>query len=358
MSTSADLCKLLGITHPIIQAPMAGGPTTVELVAAVSGAGGLGSFGAATMTPEQIREAAREVRKRTDRPFNVNLFVGGDEGRGARDPSAMLEILARCHAELGMPAPAFPTPVPDPFEAQLQAVLEAAPKVFSFTFGVPSGSALAAVKARGILTVGTATTVAEARQLEAVGVDAVVAQGAEAGGHRGTFAGPIESALVGTLALVPQVVDAVRGPVIAAGGIMDGRGIVAARALGAAGVQMGTAFLTCREAGGTAAAKAAVRAARDDQTVLTRAFSGRLARAMVNEFLSALRGREEVILPFPLQNAATRPMRNEAAKRGDTRYLSLYAGQAAGLALDLSAAELVSRLVREADEVAGRLRNV
>jgi nitronate monooxygenase len=245
--------------------------------------------------------------------------------------------------------------VPDPFEAQLQAVLEVAPKVFSFTFGVPSGSALAAVKARGILSVGTATTVAEARQLEAMSVDAVVAQGAEAGGHRGTFAGPIEAALVGTLALVPQVVDAVRVPVIAAGGIMDGRGIVAARALGAAGVQMGTAFLTCREAGGPAAAKAAVRAARDDQTALTRAFSGRLARGVVNEFLSALRGREEVILPFPLQNAATRPMRNEAAKRGDTRYLSMYAGQAAGLARDLSAAELVGRLVREAEEVAGRL---
>jgi nitronate monooxygenase len=356
MDTPNDLCQLLGISHPIIQAPMAGGTTTVELVAAVSGAGALGSVGAAYLSPEQIRETARQIRERTDRPFNVNLFVGGDDGRGARDPSALLVLLAHYHVELGLPAPVPPAPVPDPFEAQLQAVLEAAPAVFSFTFGVPTAPALAALKARGIKVVGTATTVAEARHLEAAGVDMVVAQGAEAGGHRGTFAGPCERSLVGTLALVPQVVDAVAVPVIAAGGIMDGRGLVAARALGAAGVQMGTAFLTCRESGAPAAYKAAVRAAHDDQTEVTRAFSGRPARGVVNEWMRALRGREDAILPFPLQNAATRPLRNEAARRGDTRYLSLWAGQGAGLARDLPAAELVRRLVREADEVAGRFR--
>jgi nitronate monooxygenase len=356
MKTPTDLCQLLGISHPIIQAPMAGGTTTVELVAAVSAAGALGSLGAAYLTPEQIRDAARQIRERTDRPFNVNLFVGGDDGRGARDPSPLMKMLAIYHAELGLPVPVPPVPTPDPFDAQLLAVLEAAPAVFSFTFGVPSAAALAALKARGIKIVGTATTVEEAKALEEAGVDAVVAQGAEAGGHRGTFAGPCERSLVGTLALVPQVVDAVKVPVIASGGIMDGRGIVAARALGAAGVQLGTAFLTCRESGAPAAYKAAVRAARDDQTEVTRAFSGRPARAVVNEWMLALRGREEAVLPFPLQNAATRPMRNEAAKRGDTRLLSLWAGQAAALARDLPAGELVSRLVCEADEVAGRLR--
>jgi nitronate monooxygenase len=351
MSTPNDLCKMLDITYPIIQAPMAGGTTTVDLVAAVSAAGALGSLGAAYLSPEQIHESARQIRARTDRPFNVNLFVGGDDGRGARDPSALIRMLAVYHTELGMPAPEPPVPAPDPFDAQLQAVLEAAPAVFSFTFGVPSAAALAALKERGIKIVGTATTVEEAKYLEAAGVNAVVAQGAEAGGHRGTFAGPCERSLVGTMALVPQVVDAVSVPVIAAGAIMDGRGIVAARVLGAAGVQMGTAFLTCRESGAPEAYKEKVRAARDDQTEVTRAFSGRPARGVVNEWIVALRGREEAVLPFPLQNTATRPLRNEAAKRGDTRFLALWAGQAAALARDLSAAELVRRLVREAEEV-------
>jgi nitronate monooxygenase len=349
------LCKMLDIDHPIIQAPMAGGTTTVDLVAAVSGAGALGSLGAAYLTPEQIRDTVRQIRERTDRPFNINLFVGGDDGHGARDPSALLKMLAIYHVELGLPAPEPPRPAPDPFDGQLQAVLEAAPAVFSFTFGVPSAEALAALKARGIKVVGTATTVEEAKHLEAAGVDAVVAQGAEAGGHRGTFAGPCERSLVGTLALVPQVVDAVSVPVIAAGGIMDGRGIVAARALGASGVQMGTAFLTCLESGAPEAYKAKVRTARDDQTEVTRAFSGRPARGVVNEWIVALRGRKEAVMPFPLQNSATRPLRNEAAKRGDTRLLALWAGQAAALARDLPAAELVRRLVREAEEVAHRL---
>ena len=183
----------------------------------------------------------------------------------------------------------------------------------------------------------------------------MVAQGSEAGGHRGTFAGPFEAALVGTLALVPQVVDAVAVPVVAAGGIMDGRGIVAARALGAGGVQMGTAFLACREAGIPAAYKAAIRAARDDRTAVTRAFSGRPARALVNAFVDALRDRERAILPYPLQNAATRALRAAAAARGDTRFLSLWAGQAAGLARDLPAADLVAALVREAEQCLGRL---
>ena len=356
MKIATDLRALLGITHPIIQAPMAGGTTTPELVAAVSHAGALGSVGAAYLTPQQILETAHAIRRRTDRPFNVNLFVGDAEPADGRDPAAMLEILSRYHAELGLAAPVPPAPAADPFAGQLDAVLEARPAVFSFTFGIPPAAALAALKARGILVVGTATTVAEARQLERAGVDAVVAQGAEAGGHRGTFAGPFEAALVGTMALVPQVVDAVAVPVIASGGIMDGRGIVAARALGAAGVQMGTAFLACRESGAPAAHKAAVRAAREDQTEVTRAFSGRPARGVVNEFMRALRGREQAILPFPLQNAATRPLRKAAGERGDARFLSLWAGQGAPMARDLTAAELVGQLVREAEAVAAQLR--
>ena len=355
MRSPIDIRPLLGIAHPIIQAPMGGGITTAELVAAVSNAGALGSLGAAYLTPTQVREAIAAIRQRTDRPFNVNLFADGADGAGSHDASAMMEVLARYHEEVGLPAPVPPTPTASPFEAQLEAVLEAAPPIFSFTFGIPKGAALAALKAKGITVLGTATTVAEAEQLRAAGVDAIVAQGAEAGAHRGTFAGSFEAGMVGTMALVPQVVDAVDVPVIAAGGIMDGRGIVAARALGASGVQMGTAFLTCRESGAAQAYKVAVRAGRDDQTAITRAFSGRPARGLVNEFLLALRGREETILPYPLQNAATRPLRQAAAARGDTRFLSLWAGQAARLARDLPAADLVRQLVRETEEVTRRL---
>jgi nitronate monooxygenase len=355
MRSSTDIRSLLGIDHPIIQAPMANGATTPALVAAVSNAGALGSLGASALDPGQILDAIAAIRRLTDRPFNVNLFAGGIEGPEGPDPSPMMEILARLHAEFGLPAPVPPGPVADPFEAQFEAVLEARPPIFSFTFGIPGDAALDGLRARGIKILGTATTVAEARRLETAGVDGVVAQGGEAGGHRGTFAGAFESALVGTMALVPQVVDAVAVPVVAAGGIMDGRGIVAARALGAGGVQMGTAFLACRESGIPEAYKAAVRAARDDQTVVTRVFSGRPARALVNEFVLAMRDREGAVLPYPLQNAATRALRAAAARRGDTRFLSLWAGQAAGLARSLPAADLIRELVQEAEELIGRL---
>jgi nitronate monooxygenase len=355
VSQTTDLRSLLDIEHPIIQAPMAGGATTPELVAAVSDAGGLGTLGAAYLTPAQIVDAVAAVRRLTDRPFGLNLFAGGAEPADGVDPAPLLALLGRYHEALGLPPPALPDQAAIPFEAQFEVVLDAGVPVFSFTFGIPAPDALDRLKARGTVVLGTATTVAEARRLEAAGVDAVVAQGSEAGAQRGTFDGPFEAALIGTLALVPQVADAVSVPVVAAGGIMDGRGIVAARALGAAGVQLGTAFLTCRESGIPDAYKAAVRAARDDQTALTRAFSGRLARGIVNEFMRDLHDHEAAILPYPLQNALTRPLRAAAAARGDTRYLSLWAGQAAALARDLPAGELVRQLVREAAEVRARL---
>jgi nitronate monooxygenase len=355
MRRTAGLRSLLGTEHPIIQAPMAGGGSTPELVAAVSNAGGLGMLGAAYLTPPQIADTIAETRRRTDRPFGVNLFAGGAEPADAADPAPVLAILARYHEMLDLPPPAIPAVAADAFEAQLEAVLAAGVPIFSFTFGIPSADALARLREHRVTVLGTATTVAEARQLEAAGVDAVVAQGSEAGAHRGTFGGPFEAAMIGTLALVPQVADAVRLPVVASGGIMDGRGIVAAEALGAGGVQMGTAFLTCREAGIPDAYKEAIRAARDDQTALTRAFSGRPARGIVNQFMRDLRRHEAAILPFPLQNAATRPMRAAAAARGDTRFLSLWAGQAAGLARDVSAGDLVRQLVHEAGDVRARL---
>ena len=338
---------MLSVEHAIILAPMAGGTSTPALVAAVSGAGGLGSLGAGYMTPDDIAKTIAEIKERTDKPFAVNLFAGGYDGTGASDAAAMLKLIAPWHERLGLPPPAAPAGSLPPFEQQAEVVLRSDVPVFSFTFGVPAAGIVRQMKDRGIKLVGTATTVAEARALEQAGADAIVAQGSEAGAHRGTFIAALEDSLVGTIALVPQMVDAVSVPVIASGGIMDGRGIVAAVALGASGVQLGTAFLTCPESGAPPPHKASIHAARDDTTMLTRAFSGRLARGIVNEFAAAMRGHEDELLPYPAQNNLTRAMRTAAAKQGSADYLSLWAGQAAPLAREIPAAELLAQLLSE-----------
>ena len=339
MAKETGLLELLGIQHPIIQAPLAAADTP-ELVAAVSNAGGLGMLGAAYLTPDDIAGTVAAIRRLTDQPFGVNLFAGGRQSRATADPARALAILQPFYDELGLAAPTIPEPTADPFGAQVEAVLALHVPVFSFTFGIPAPAILAELRRRGIAVLGTATTVTEAAMLADAGVDAIVAQGSEAGAHRGTFAAPFEAAMIGTIALVPQVVDAVRVPVIASGGIMDGRGIVAAQALGASAVQMGTAFLTCPESGIPAVYKAAIRTVQGEGTALTRAFSGRPARGIVNAFMRAWLGNEEAILPFPLQNGATRPLRTAAARRGDARFLSLWCGQAGGLARDLPAGDL------------------
>jgi nitronate monooxygenase len=223
--------------------------------------------------------------------------------------------------------------------------------------GILPASAIDALKARDMLVFGTATTVEEAAALERAGVDAVVTQGSEAGGHRGTFAASFEAAMVGTIALVPQIVDAVKVPVIASGGIMDGRGIAAALALGASAVQMGTAFLTCDEAGIPNAYKEAILKAREHETRMTRAFSGRPARGIVNRFMNEVESgaRADTILPFPLQNALTRPLRTAAAKQGRAEFLSLWAGQGLGMARRQPAARLIEQLAAELETAVDRL---
>lgn len=357
MQSKTDLRSRLGIDQLIIQAPMAGA-TTPELVAAVSNAGGLGMLPGAYLSPAQIGDAIAATRRLTTRPFGVNLFAGGDEQVNRVDPQPMLSILAGYHEELSLPAPAITSDASYSFEEQLQVILNALVPIFSFTFGIPSSAALVEMKAQRVTVLGTATTVDEARQLEAAGVDAIVAQGSEAGAHRGTFSHQFDAALIGTMALIPQMVDAVSVPVIASGGIMDGRGIVAAEALGAAGVQMGTAFLTCREADIPDAYKAAIWSAKDHDTTVTRAFSGRPARGIVNQFIEDMWQHEERLLPFPLQNSATRPLRAAAAARGDTRLMSLWAGQGAGLARDLPAEDLMQQLLAEAAGVRAQFTTV
>ncbi|MEQ8348441.1 MAG: nitronate monooxygenase [Sneathiellaceae bacterium] len=345
------LTARLGIAHPVVQAPMAGGSDTPALVAAVGAAGGIGFLGSAYRTAGQIHEAAAAVRAQTGAPFGINLFAP-TPAPPAMDPTAALDRLAPYFEELGLQRPAAPSQPADGFPAQLEAALDSGAAAFSFTFGMPPADAREAIKARGMLLIGTATTVAEAVQLKEAGFEAIVAQGAEAGGHRGTFAGAFEASLVGTIALVPQVADATGLPVLASGGIMDGRGLAAALMLGAAGVQMGTAFLTTAESGVPDAYRQALLAAREDGTRLTRAFSGRPARGIVNRMMEEV--AEGDILPFPLQNGLTRPLRTEAARQGRAEFLSLWAGQGVPMARPQSAVELVDRLVREAGAALGR----
>jgi nitronate monooxygenase len=340
-----EFLKLLGIEHPIIQGPLGGGPSTPELVAAVSNAGGLGSLGAAYMTPDQIGEAIARIRPLTSKPFNINLFAGGWSTNLDFDAGPMLARLAEVHEKLGLPAPVAPTPVPDPFPAQFEAVLDAHVPIFSFTFGIPDRDAMSRLKARGIVILGTATTVEEARRLEQAGVDAIVAQGSEAGAHRGTFADSFESSMVPTLDLVRATAAGVSLPVIATGGLMDGRDIVAALNAGALAAQLGTAFLACPESGASEAYKRAILSAKEDTTVVTQAFSGRPARGLKNAFIASLDDRKDMILPYPLQNALTRQMRTAAAQQGLADYLSLWAGQGVARACSMPAGDIVARLL-------------
>jgi nitronate monooxygenase len=351
------LTQWLGLDHPIIQAPLAGGGDTPELVAAVCEAGALGFIGAAYLTPPQIVETARAVRARTTRPFGINLFAPLPAPAVVRDPGPALARVAPFYAELGLPPPTLPAAGGYTFDEQLAVALDSGAAVFSFTFGLLPASAIEPIKGRGMFLIGTATTVEEAVALEQAGVDAVVTQGSEAGGHRSTFATAFETGMVGTLALVPQVVDAVTVPVLASGGIMDGRGIAAALALGAAAVQMGTAFLTCDEAGIPNAYKEAILRAREHETRLTRAFSGRPARGIVNRFMTEVEPPDvaDAILPFPLQNALTRPLRTTAAQQDRAEFLSLWAGQGVRLAHRQAAATLIARLAHETEAVIQQL---
>jgi nitronate monooxygenase len=353
-----SLMQRIGISTPIIQAPMAGGGDTAELVAAVSNAGGLGMIGAAYLMPEQIIERGRAVRALTSQPFGINLFAPIPVP--PVDDVAIEAAMNRIKPffdELYLPAPERPQPPQTNFNHQFAACMEIGAAVISVAFGLMPGAAVAECKRRNILVAGTATTVREAQQLADAGVDAVIAQGGEAGGHRSTFAGSFEAGMVGTMALVPQVVDAVRVPVIASGGIMDGRGIAAALALGASAVQLGTAFLTCNEAGVSTAYKQAIVSAREDDTAITRAFSGRPARGIRNRMLNDYE-HDSAILPFPHQNALTRPLRNAASKAGRAEFLSLWAGQGLTLARQQTAAELVARLQTETTQAIASLNQL
>jgi nitronate monooxygenase len=345
-----DFCRKHGLSIAVILAPMGGDPSTPELAAAVSNAGGLGSLAAAYSNPERIAKDIARIRELTPRPFAVNLFSPQAQLPLSGDTGAVAEFLRPYHERLGLKPPELPQKPIENFDGQLEAVCKAAPPIVSFTFGLLPQKATERLKAQGAYLIGTATTVEEAKQLEQAGVDAIVSQGSEAGAHRGTFAVPAEEALIGTVALVPQIKDATRVPVIASGGIMDGRGIVAALALGASAVQMGTAFLTCKEAGTSPAYREALAKAREDQTTVTRAFSGRMARGLRNEFIEKWNAAGLTHLPYPWQNAFTQPMRRGAAAAKQAGLLSLWAGQGVRMLRERTAGQLMAELKAEIEQ--------
>ena len=349
------LLDLLEIDLPIVQAPMAGAQAG-ELAAAVSSAGGLGSLPCAMLTPETARDEAARIRAATNRGFAMNFFCHRPPRRDTGREARWRERLGGYYAEFGVEPPSGDAAARAPFDAAFcEVVEEVQPKVVSFHFGLPDDALLERVRKTKARIMSSATTVAEARFLADKGVDAVIAQGVEAGGHRGMFLTDDVAAQIGTFALVPQVVDAVDVPVIAAGGIADGRGIAAAFALGAAGVQIGTAYLRTPEARISDLHRQALAAARDEDSVLTNVFTGRPARGIANRFVREVGPLNPDAPSFPLAAGFVAPLRIAAESKGSGEFSPLWTGQAGPLAQTMSAGELTAALAADA---AARLRHL
>jgi len=344
---TSSFASRLGIEHPLIQAPMSGS-TPPALVAAVSNAGALGSLGAGYLEPAAVIEQAAQIRALVDRPYAIGLFVLPDEFEA--DMAAVAKAREQLDALMAREGLAVRTSLPPRwaprFSDQFAALCEARPAAAIFAFGLVTPAQLRELHRRDIYVIGTATTVAEARAWADAGADAVSMQGAEAGGHRGSFLHQAEDAMIGLFALLPLAVRAVNIPVIAAGGIMDGRGMLAAEVLGAAASQLGTAFLTCPECSAAEAWKRDLPHAEEHRVTTIRSFSGRAARGLRNRFVEAM-PQAAAGLPYPVLNALTAPLRRAAAEAGRGDLLSEWCGQAAGLVRPQPAAELVARLMHE-----------
>jgi len=361
MTLRTPLCERLGIEYPIVQSGM-GGVAGPDLVAEVSRAGALGIVAGLNLTPDKVREAIRAVRAVTDRPFGVNLFMP-DQLRPPVDPATIPDETIRAvqgtlngfRARLGLPATsARPPAVPDLIPAAFEVILDERPRVFSIGLGNPEPEMVSRCHARGIQVMAMVTTVADALTVERAGVDVIVAQGAEAGGHRSTWVKPPspEAVCVGTLTLVPQVVDAVRVPVLAAGGIADGRGLVAALALGAGGALLGTRFVATREATAPEFQKKALLEAEAEATTLTDAITGLWARYMRNTYTAEYDASGTPVFPALVQSRAAQDIFGHAAKQAAPEWFPMPTGQSVGLVHDLpGAGEVVERIVREARAV-------
>jgi nitronate monooxygenase len=348
------LTAKLGIDYPIIQGPL-GGLSSQKLTAAVSNFGGLGSFGAHGLAPEAIKDVIARIRSLTSKPFAMNLWVSmEDEGARTSDEDAFnrsLAPLAAHIAAVGAPRPEYEPYSRIRFEDQARVLLDEMVPVFSFIYGIPPREILEECRAKRIVTIGTATTPEESAALQDAGVDAIVASGFEAGGHRGSFLRAAEDSLTGTISLVPQIADTVSLPVIAAGGIADARGVVAALVLGAEAVQMGTVFLASEESGASPIHRQVLRGKKAGHTALTKGFTGRLARGVHNRLLEELNQAGTAILPYPLQRRLVRNLAipAEAASRSDL--LPLWAGQSANLSTCIDVSAFLTSLIEEISEI-------
>ncbi|MEO8153856.1 MAG: nitronate monooxygenase [Rhizobacter sp.] len=346
---------LFDIRFPIVQGPFGGGLSSVSLTSAVSGLGGLGSFGCQPYTPGEIVDIARAIRQETDKPFNLNLWVDDRDARLSRFDEAAYahwqQTLQPYFDEAGIPMPAWPQDLGPRYEDQINAVLDTRPAVFSFVYGIPSADVLEQCRKNGTKTVGAATTVDEAVALDNAGVDAIVATGFEAGGHRVSFLAPAEDSLTGLFALVPQMVDRVSVPVIAAGGIADARGIKAALALGASAVQIGTAFLATDQSNAPPEHKEKLFSPSAQYTVLTTLLSGRLARGMRSQLIDELKDKAHLFAPYPLQGKLMAPLRAAFIRQQRPEYQTFWSGQSARLLAHHDASALFRSLVSETDSL-------
>lgn len=352
MWNKTKFTDLLGIKYPIVQGPFGGGLSSVTLTTTVSNAGALGSFGGQPFTAKEIIETCIAIRKATDKPFNINLWVNDRDERLAKfhdeDYKKLTNLFRPYFNELGLQIPERPKDLGAKFEEQVEAIFEAKPAVFSFVYGMPPENVLEKCRQLGIKTVGAATTVDEAIALEKAGADALVATGFEAGGHRVSFLRAAEDSLTGTFSLIPQVADSVKIPIIAAGGIADARGIKAALALGADAVQMGTAFLATNQSNASQDHKDKLFSPESKYTYLTKIFTGRLSRGIRNRLIEELKGKEDLLAPYPLQSKFMSYLKAYPATAIiNPDFKSYWAGQSASLLKHRDAKVLIESLVNE-----------
>lgn len=350
-----QVSEMLGIKYPILQGPFGGGLSTVELVTAVSNAGGLGGYGAYTMAPDEIYEVHRNIKAATDKPYNLNLWVSDTDAPESGISDVLYEqavkLFKRYFDEAGIPIPQKPVPFKSRFENQLQVVLDIRPKVFSFMFGTLPSDVIERCHRLGIKTLGAATTVDEAIALEASGVDMIIASGYEAGGHRPSFLAPAEQSTTGTFVLVQLIREKVKVPIIAAGGIADGRGIAAALTLGASAAQIGTAFLATDESGALPVHKQILFSAASQRTMLTSAFTGRLGRGISTRMGLELLGKEKAFLPFPLQSDFISSLRKAALEQHKHGMIMFWGGQIAPILKHTKAGDLMQSLVTQTTKI-------
>ena len=347
--------ELLGIQYPILQGPFGGGLSSVELVATVSNMGGLGGYGAYTMSPGDIYELNKQIKAVTNKPYNLNLWVSDNDTTDGTITDTQYEEAKRLFRpyfeEAGIAMPEKPAPFKSRFESQLQVVMDIRPKVFSFMFGTLPQDVMEQLRSRGIKTIGAATTLDEAVALEAIGVDMIIASGFEAGGHRPSFLAPAEHSTTGTFVLLQLIKEKVKIPVIAAGGIANGRGIAAAITLGADAVQVGTAFLATDESGALPIHRQMLFSDAAKYTTLSRAFTGRLGRGITSRPAMELLGKEEMFLPFPLQTTFMSSLKRAALEQQKWDMVLFWGGQIAPILKHTKSAKLMESLIEETTQI-------